>query len=75
VSIDEAVEHVRAMIADRNTSDVERAALVLLLRVALRGQPLSTSQPSARSAASQSFARVREVLAEARKSDPSGGED
>jgi hypothetical protein len=71
VSIDEAVEHVRAMIADRNTSNVERAALVLLLRVALRGRPPSTSQPSARSTASQSFAMVSEVFAEAKaRKDP-----
>jgi hypothetical protein len=62
VSVEEMIEMVRAMIADRNTSEHQRLALTMLLRMAMRGRHISSTRLPAVSSAVQAFARVGEIL-------------
>jgi hypothetical protein len=63
VNIDEIFDRVRAMIADRNTSELDRRALEAVLRMAQRGRHISSSRMPAVSTAVQNFVAAREELA------------
>lgn len=62
VGVDEAFERVQALLADRGTSELDRRALELVLRVARRGRHISSSRMPAVNEAVQSFVRAREML-------------
>jgi RNA:NAD 2'-phosphotransferase (TPT1/KptA family) len=62
VSVDEMIERVRAMIADRNTHELDRRALEGILRMAQRGRHLSSTRLPAVSTAVQHFAKAQEHL-------------
>lgn len=62
MGVDEAFERVRAMIADRSASELDRKALELLLRVAMRGRHLSSTRMPAVTTATQHFVKAREQL-------------
>jgi hypothetical protein len=62
MSVDEMVEEVRAILADRNTSERQRLALEMLLRMAKRGRHLSSVRLPAVSTATQRFVNAREEL-------------
>ena len=62
MSVDEAFERVRAMIADRSASELDRKALELLIRVATRGRHLSSTRMPAVTTATQHFVKAREQL-------------
>lgn len=64
MTVDEAIERARAMIADRNTAELDRRALELLLRVALRGRHISDTRLPAVTTAVQHFAKAQEHLVE-----------
>ena len=66
MSVDEMFERVRAMIADRNTSELDRRALEGTLRMATRGRHISSERIPAVSTAVQSFVAAREELARGR---------
>lgn len=62
VSADEIFERIKAMIADRNTSELDRRALEAVLRMAQRGRHISSTRIPAVSTAVQSFVAAREEL-------------
>jgi hypothetical protein len=64
LSISEAIEEVRAMIADRNNSSRQRAALEMLLRVAQRGRHLSSTRLPSVITALQLLVKAQEALQE-----------
>jgi len=66
VSIDEMVDELRALIADRNTSERQRVALQMAIRLSLRGKHLSSTRLPAVSNALQNFVKVREIMDDAR---------
>lgn len=63
LSVDEMFERVRALISDRNTSELDRLALEGLLRMAQRGRHISSERFPAITTAVQSFIAAREALA------------